>query len=152
MIFLESVRIALEQIWANKLRTMLTLLGMLIGVGSVIAIVSIGEGMRRMVITPNFGKLGGDSFVYILPQQRVLKDGRWVASAALSPLYDGRPPRRRIRLRPPRRHLCPPCKAGANLQYRKASYQGALGGHPARPRRRLQLGHCRGPLPHRPAT
>ena len=124
MIFLESIRIALEQIWANKLRTMLTLLGMLIGVGSVIAIVSIGEGMRRMVIA-EFGKLGGDSFVYILPQQRVLKDGRWVASPHYRPftmddLYAVESVSDRLVA------ILPALQSGANLQYRKASYQGSL--------------------------
>ncbi|MCE2450887.1 MAG: hypothetical protein J4F35_21815 [Candidatus Latescibacteria bacterium] len=43
MIFLESIRIALGQIWVNKLRTALTLLGMMIGVGAVVGIVSIGS-------------------------------------------------------------------------------------------------------------
>jgi putative ABC transport system permease protein len=124
MIFLASIRIALEQIWANKLRTMLTLLGMLIGVGSVIAIVSIGEGMRRMVIA-EFGKLGGDSFVYILPQQRVLKDGRWVSSShflrfTMDDLYAVESVSDRIVA------ILPALQSSANLQYRKASYQGAL--------------------------
>ena len=64
MIFLESIRIALGQIWVNKLRTALTLLGMMIGVGAVVGIVSIGEGMRQFVID-EFGKLGGAQFVMI---------------------------------------------------------------------------------------
>jgi putative ABC transport system permease protein len=41
---LENVFIALKGLWANKLRSMLTLLGILIGVASVIAVVSIVQG------------------------------------------------------------------------------------------------------------
>ena len=84
VIFLESIRIALGQIWVNKLRTALTLLGMMIGVGAVVGIVSIGEGMRQFVID-EFGKLGGAQFVMITPEYRQLKDGRWVPTRATSP-------------------------------------------------------------------
>ena len=85
MIFLESIRIALGQIWVNKLRTALTLLGMMIGVGAVVGIVSIGEGMRQFVID-EFGKLGGAQFVMIMPEYRQLKDGRWVPNPHYKPL------------------------------------------------------------------
>ena len=44
---IEAVRIALHSIWANKLRSCLTVLGILIGVSSVIAVVAITEGLDR---------------------------------------------------------------------------------------------------------
>ena len=44
MIRLESIRIALQGILANKMRSGLTMLGMLIGVGSVIMLVAVGTG------------------------------------------------------------------------------------------------------------
>ena len=40
---------ALHAIRANKMRSFLTMLGIIIGIGSVIAIVSIGDTMRSMV-------------------------------------------------------------------------------------------------------
>ena len=40
---------ALHAIKANKMRSFLTMLGIIIGIGSVIAIVSIGDTMRSMV-------------------------------------------------------------------------------------------------------
>ena len=126
MIFLESIRIALGQIWVNKLRTALTLLGMMIGVGAVIGIVSIGEGMRQFVID-EFGKLGGAQFVMIAPQYMQLKDGRWGAQPSLQPLDYGRPARSRAILRPLGRGL-PSMNSGANLRYRKASYQSRAAG------------------------
>ncbi|EAX48089.1 protein of unknown function DUF214 [Thermosinus carboxydivorans Nor1] len=47
--FWESVLIALEGLKANKLRSILTMLGIIIGVGAVIAMVSIGLGVREKV-------------------------------------------------------------------------------------------------------
>jgi putative ABC transport system permease protein len=41
---LENIVIAIKGLWANKLRSLLTLLGILIGVASVIAVVSIVQG------------------------------------------------------------------------------------------------------------
>ena len=43
---LEAVRVALTSLKANKLRSILTMLGVIIGVGSVITMVGIGRGAR----------------------------------------------------------------------------------------------------------
>lgn len=48
MIF-ETIRMALGSLFANKLRTVLSMLGIIIGVGAVIAIVSIGSGAQNQV-------------------------------------------------------------------------------------------------------
>ncbi len=47
--FLECFLLAFDSLRANKLRSALTLLGIVIGVSSVITMVSIGEGARYMV-------------------------------------------------------------------------------------------------------
>jgi putative ABC transport system permease protein len=47
MLFGEAIRIALTSLRANKLRSLLTVLGILIGVSSVIAVVAITEGLDR---------------------------------------------------------------------------------------------------------
>ncbi|SMD09754.1 ABC transporter permease [Sporomusa malonica] len=47
--FWESVLIAFEGLRANKLRAILTMLGIIIGVGAVIAMVSIGLGVQQKV-------------------------------------------------------------------------------------------------------
>ena len=70
--FGESIRIALAGLRANKLRAMLTMLGIIIGVGAVIAMVSIGMGVRDkvessiaglgsnlLIITPGTASAGG---------------------------------------------------------------------------------------------
>ena len=47
MHFFEALRDAWEELWHHKLRTALTLLGMIFGVGAVIAMLSIGEGAEQ---------------------------------------------------------------------------------------------------------
>ena len=49
MQFLEGVLIAFQSIWVNKLRSILTLIGIIIGVTTVIAVVSIINGMNNYV-------------------------------------------------------------------------------------------------------
>jgi len=50
MNFFDSIVSALRAISANKLRSALTMLGVVIGVGSVIAMIGIGEGTKRKSI------------------------------------------------------------------------------------------------------
>lgn len=57
----ESIPIALASLWANKLRAFLTLLGVVIGVSTVIAVVSIIAGMNNYVIG-TFAAWGSDNF------------------------------------------------------------------------------------------
>ncbi len=49
MSFLEILRSALRGVTANKLRTVLTLLGVMIGVGSVILLLAVGNGSAQTV-------------------------------------------------------------------------------------------------------
>jgi len=68
MEFKEAVRIALQSLWANKLRTVLTLLGVVIGVASVIAVVTLVNGANTYVTT-KFASYGADVFtVSKMPQ------------------------------------------------------------------------------------
>jgi len=45
----ESFNTALSSLWANKLRSLLTMLGIIIGVGAVITMIGLGEGAQRSV-------------------------------------------------------------------------------------------------------
>jgi putative ABC transport system permease protein len=47
--FSEIVSMAIEALWSNKLRSMLTMLGVIIGIASVIAITSIGQSIQKSV-------------------------------------------------------------------------------------------------------
>ncbi|MDY4921291.1 MAG: ABC transporter permease [Phascolarctobacterium sp.] len=58
----ESIKMALEGMVSNKLRTFLTLLGIIIGVGAVIAMVSLGFGVKEN-IKNNISRLGSNLLV-----------------------------------------------------------------------------------------
>ncbi len=63
----ENMTMAVHAIKANKMRSLLTMLGIIIGIGSVIAIVSIGDTMRFM-ISDIYKDVGTTmAFVYIWP-------------------------------------------------------------------------------------
>jgi putative ABC transport system permease protein len=51
MLFSEAIKLALQSLWANKLRTILTLLGIVIGVASVITVVTLTNGAKQFVTT-----------------------------------------------------------------------------------------------------
>src|SRR5512146_2506818 len=58
----EAIRIALHSLWANKLRSVLTLLGVVIGVAAVIAVVTFVSGINGYVDERIFN-LGADVFL-----------------------------------------------------------------------------------------
>ena len=51
MLIWDLFKIALRSLKANKLRTFLTMLGIIIGVASVISMISLGEGARRQTLS-----------------------------------------------------------------------------------------------------
>jgi len=57
MKFIEFFGIAVKSLLANKLRSVLTMLGMIIGVSAVIILMSVGAGLQNM-ITSTFDELG----------------------------------------------------------------------------------------------
>src|ERR1700693_306082 len=61
MNFKEAVAIATSSLWAHKLRSILTLIGVVIGVAAVIAVVSLINGANQYVATRVF-RLGADVF------------------------------------------------------------------------------------------
>ena len=58
----EAIRIALRSLWANKLRSVLTLLGVVIGIAAVIAVVTFVSGIQDYVAKKIFN-LGADVFI-----------------------------------------------------------------------------------------
>ena len=65
--FFETLKLALQAIRRNALRSFLTLLGIVIGVGAVIAMVTIGNGTTAKV-TADMAKLGSN-LLFVRPGQ-----------------------------------------------------------------------------------
>ena len=63
----EAIRLALQSLWANKLRSALTLLGVVIGVAAVIAVVTFVSGLNNYVAERIF-RLGTDVFIVFRPR------------------------------------------------------------------------------------
>ena len=62
MNIIQGIRVALQGLTANKLRSGLTMLGIIIGVAAVIALVSVGQGAQAAV-TQRFQSLGSNLLV-----------------------------------------------------------------------------------------
>ena len=60
--FLESALIALDAIWSSKLRSLMTVLGNIVAVTSIIAVVSLIQGLNASVKDAILNQAGADSF------------------------------------------------------------------------------------------
>ena len=60
--FLEAAGIALSAIWASKLRSFMTVLGNIVAVTSIIAVVSLIQGLNASVQDAILNQAGADSF------------------------------------------------------------------------------------------
>lgn len=56
---LETIKIAIRSLWSNKMRTLLSMLGIIIGVGAVIAVIAIASGTQEQV-TSRIADLGSN--------------------------------------------------------------------------------------------
>jgi putative ABC transport system permease protein len=74
----DSFQSAIRAITANKLRSALTMLGVIIGVGSVIAMIGIGEGTKKQSLD-NISKMGSNMLT-VMPDWR--RGGQGMGSAA----------------------------------------------------------------------
>ncbi len=61
----ENFRVSIESLYANKVRSLLTALGIVIGVGAVIAVVSIVQGLQFMITGELQGV--GANFMIVVP-------------------------------------------------------------------------------------
>src|SRR5438128_3436908 len=60
--YLESALIALDAIWSAKLRSFMTVLGNIVAVTSIIAVVSLIQGLNASVKQAILNQAGADSF------------------------------------------------------------------------------------------
>jgi len=61
MQLIEAFKLALQSLWANKMRSILTLIGVVMGVASVIMVITLVNGANRYVSTKLSG-YGADVF------------------------------------------------------------------------------------------
>lgn len=60
-----AIRLAIRNLWINRTRSILTTMGVFIGVASVVAIISLGEGVKAF-FTRELAKYGSDA-IYLVP-------------------------------------------------------------------------------------
>src|SRR5688572_679791 len=92
---LDSARIAIQAIWANKLRSLLTVLGNVVAVTSIVTVVSLIQGMNAYVSNAIISDVGADSFtVQRMPPIRTEEDEERVRSNPLITMSEARAIRR----------------------------------------------------------
>jgi putative ABC transport system permease protein len=72
LMFSSNTRMAFQSLRANKLRSFLTMVGIIIGVSSVILAISLGEGLRRQVADTN--QAANDHLLTVRSGQIVKRD------------------------------------------------------------------------------
>ena len=92
MNFMQSIRVALSSLGGNKLRTFLTMLGIIIGVAAVISLLAIGSGATAniqanitrngtnlLTVSPGGGNTGGVAGAQGSVQTLTYEDGKAIA-------------------------------------------------------------------------
>ena len=77
MNLIESIVSGIQALSSHKMRTLLTLLGIMIGVAAVIGMISIGDGAKTIIMEDS-EKLGGATMIRFRRSRYIYKDGRWV--------------------------------------------------------------------------
>ena len=80
-----TIRVSMRTLMRNKMRTLLTMLGMIFGVGAVVAMLSIGEGAKRQVLSTI--EASGTNLIEIY-SWKITKEGRWESYRTLT-IEDG---------------------------------------------------------------
>lgn len=86
MNFLEAIRISLDSLRVNRLRSALTLLGIVIGVMCVITVISFISGLNGFVAEEIFN-LGADVFTVDRTPQVIIDEDDWEAARTNRNLY-----------------------------------------------------------------
>jgi putative ABC transport system permease protein len=74
MVFSENFRVAVRALTANKLRSALTMLGIIIGVGAVVALMAIGEGATSSITSQI--ESAGSNLVMVFPMRQFGNQGQ----------------------------------------------------------------------------
>ncbi|MCX5786681.1 MAG: ABC transporter permease [Elusimicrobia bacterium] len=85
----EQLKVAFKAIWSHKTRSALTILGIFIGVGSIISLMTISEGFMKSLLS---GASEDDAKkVYVTPRQEHLKASRRLTYSDVEAIRSGVP-------------------------------------------------------------
>ena len=73
----ENALVGLTAIFASKLRSLLTILGIAIGVAAVVGTIAVGEGARTLIMR-DVEKVGGRTTFLVERRWWIKKGGRWI--------------------------------------------------------------------------
>ena len=76
MIFYENIILAITGLLSNKIRTFLTMLGIIIGIGSVIAIITVGNALTLSVSEEMQSMGANDVYVIVQPKKQEEEEGK----------------------------------------------------------------------------
>lgn len=76
MKILEAIKSALHVISSHRLRSSLTILGIVIGIAGIIAMMSMGEGAKKLMMS-EIEKVGGPTMFGMYRPGWIQKDGKW---------------------------------------------------------------------------
>lgn len=77
MNLIESIVSGVQALFSHKMRTLLTLLGVMIGVAAVIGMISIGDGAKTIIMEDS-EKIGGATMIRFRRAHHIQKGNRWV--------------------------------------------------------------------------
>ena len=77
MRLIEGLSIGIAAIRANKMRSLLTMLGIIIGIAAVLAMIAIGDGAKEIVIQ-DAQKMGGATRITLYQTSYKRENNRWV--------------------------------------------------------------------------
>ena len=77
MRLIEGISIGISAIRSNKMRSLLTMLGIIIGVAAVLAMIAIGDGAKQIVIE-DAKKMGGATRITLYQTSYKRENNRWV--------------------------------------------------------------------------
>ena len=77
MRLIEGISIGLAAIQANKMRSLLTMLGIIIGIAAVLAMIAIGDGAKEIVMN-DVEKLGGATRITLYHTSYKRENNRWI--------------------------------------------------------------------------
>ncbi len=72
MLLWENIILAINSLLSNKMRALLTMLGIIIGIGSVIAIITVGDSLT-LSVSENMQSMGAND-VYVMVQEKSKKE------------------------------------------------------------------------------